>query len=153
MSIPSCCCVYVIYTVFPTLWYQSSLVEETGKENLLGMVQRQSNARLHQGARICSGARHASAVGEGCLCCTRHLLSCPDLVAFMFRISAAGGQALFQRNAEFGDRDAISCDFHCMLSVAVSGLCQQRKYVSVEMGNVSPTCLEGKQPERQLYKS
>lgn len=50
-----------------------------------------------------------------------------DLVAFTLRVSAASGQALFQRDAAFGDRDAVSCDFHCVLSVAVSGLCQQQQ--------------------------
>lgn len=51
----------------------------------------------------------------------------PDLVAFMLGVSAASGQALFQWNAAFGDGDAVSRDFHRVLSVAVSGLCQQQK--------------------------
>ena len=47
-----------------------------------------------------------------------------DLVAFMLGVSAASGQAVFQWNTALRDRDAISCDFHGVLSVAVSSLCQ-----------------------------
>lgn len=71
----------------------------------------------------------------------RHLLCCPDLVAFMLGVPAASGQAVFQWNAALGDRDAVSCDFHCVLSVAVSSLCQQRTYILIAMGNVGPICL------------
>ena len=48
----------------------------------------------------------------------------PDLVAFMLGVSAASGQAVFQWNTALGDRDAVSRDFHGVLSVAVSSLCQ-----------------------------
>lgn len=78
-------------------------------------------------------------------CAVLSLALLPDLVAFMLGVSAASGQAVFQRNAALGDRDAVSCDFHGVLSVAVSSLCQQRKFVLIETRNVSPTCLKGKQ--------
>lgn len=71
----------------------------------------------------------------------------------MLGVSAASGQAFFQRNTAFGDRDAISCDFHGVLSVAVSGLCQHRKAVLIDTENISLTCLKGKQQECQHYKS
>lgn len=64
--------------------------------------------------------------GGGWLCCQGHALCCSDLVAGMLGVPAASGQALFQRDAAFGDGDAVACDFHCVLSVAVSGLCQQK---------------------------
>lgn len=64
-----------------------------------------------------------------------------DLVALMLGVSAAGGQALLQGNTAFGDRDAVSCDFHCVLSVAVSRLSRTVDVWSPSVALIIVCCL------------
>lgn len=62
-------------------------------------------------------------------------------MAFLLRVSAASRQAFFQRNTAFGDRDAISCNFHRVLSVAVSGLSRTVDVWSPSVALIVVCCL------------
>lgn len=62
-------------------------------------------------------------------------------MAFMLGVSAASGQAVFQWNTALGDRDAVSCDFHGVLSVAVSSLSRAVDVGSPSVALIIVCCL------------